>query len=217
MKTIIDEKACPYCSKLSFDLVQPETGQVVHPHCNRPLVCQRAAAYYARRLRKRLEPIHWRTFVTLTMPPGAGEPRQPNLRTQSQALTRLLKRLRRQNGAFHYAWVREHVNGRLHVHALLTIPGLDADALSPIAEQCGLGPVVHILPINDSDHRSRAIDYLTKSLTQPATDQTPAWPRKTRRVQTSLPKGRKHRSHWLKIPKSYPHRRSISDMSDISE
>lgn len=50
---------------------------------------------------------HWKKFLTITMPPGHGWPKRPNLRYQAAALRRLWRGLHQHFGDFEAAWIRE--------------------------------------------------------------------------------------------------------------
>lgn len=50
---------------------------------------------------------HWRKFITITMPPGRGWPKRPNLKYQAAALRKFWRGLHRYFGDFEAAWIRE--------------------------------------------------------------------------------------------------------------
>jgi hypothetical protein len=87
-------------------LFNREKGQAIRLGCNR-WSCKSCGPRKARRTQKRLRPVPWKKFITVTMPPGRGWAVPANLHYQATHLRSFWRALRRQFGHFRYAWVRE--------------------------------------------------------------------------------------------------------------
>lgn len=144
--------------------------------------CDDCSRNKARDLRKRLARVNWTKFLTITMPPGRGWAKRPNIAYQAEHLRSLMRALRRRYARFNYVWIREvgmaraecvcaaslldcccGANGaRLHLHMLLDIAAWIPDQwLKATAARCGLG-FVKLLAVRGNRADSYLIKYLTK-------------------------------------------------------
>ena len=94
------------CERARGSLYNVSLGRAVPARC-KSWRCEACRPAKARRVMRRFTRGHWKKFLTITMPPGHGWPKRPNLRYQAAALRRLWRGLHQHFGDFEAAWIRE--------------------------------------------------------------------------------------------------------------
>ncbi|MGH7815315.1 MAG: hypothetical protein ACREQI_15085 [Candidatus Binataceae bacterium] len=201
----------PRCERSNrYAVYHAQRMLIVPTGCNR-WRCPACNKYKARKVARRFSQASWTKLITLTLPPGHGWAKRPNIKYQAAALHRFWTALHRYFGTFNTAWVREvgeqkgclcqrtpwlDSDGehelmdcicgawgeRLHIHALVNIePWISPQLLNRLAKNAGLG-FVDVRAIRGGSPEVQ--NYVLKYLTKrPA-----AFPRFTRRYNTNLPK-----------------------------
>lgn len=135
------------CASRNHGTLYHKTGRkAFRLGCNR-WNCSRCGPRKAGRARDRLKRVPWQKFLTLTLPPGRGWPKRPNLAYQSAHLRSFWRALERRYGKFRYAWAREvgADNGCICHPTIREVDGVPTEALDCVCGKWGRRLHLHVL------------------------------------------------------------------------
>jgi hypothetical protein len=154
---------CPCgCGHRGF-LVNREKCRAREICCSRNS-CPQAIKYKRYKLRKRLNKVAWKQFLTVTMD-GDGGVSLENLQRGADAINRFMRAVReytRQD--FQYIWIRERGEryGRLHMHILWTAGYIPQAWLSGTAAASGFGIVLDVRSARGFRNKTIVESYVSK-------------------------------------------------------
>lgn len=189
------------CQRSPGALLNIKSGELIRASCKQ-WICKHCGPRRAKHLYRRLAPVPWTRFVTLTMPPLRGNASLDNCRAQSHGWRMFRQFLRRKAGGGEYAWVRElsSANGRLHLHALIRSSWFSYRQARRCISAAGLGVVCDFRKIKRG---GRVSGYVTKYVTKDVPGRI-GWPMSVRRFGTSIKDKKPANSEWVFFRKAAP-------------
>jgi hypothetical protein len=188
MQSAIDARLCQQ-SPGRFIPMLP-TGDVLAAPCKKwscPACGPRAARRFIARVQRT---PRFTYFITLTSKPGQGSVNRQSVKNFNACWRSFAQWLKREVGLNHVTWTLEQgeKTGHLHRHALIdTNRSFSYKRARAALVRTGHGAVCDFKPSRSARSVQAGARYLGKYLGKSLSDQKHAWPRYTRRCQTSTP------------------------------
>ncbi len=201
MRFIEIDDSCQATIGIFFD---PATGEVAAARCKK-WSCATCGPRAARRFIARvLRTPRFTYFITLTSKPHDPYLTREQVRSFNACWRSFLQWLKREVGIGDVTWVLERgeKTGHLHRHALIdTSRSFSYKRARAALVRTGHGAVCDFKPSRSQQSAQAGARYLGKYLAKSLPDHRSAWPRYSRRCQTSTPNLPRTASSFVFIPR----------------